>query len=102
MGWPIFKNLRDIDRVADDDVEGRARAVLNALDQADKCIGQVEGEEETVEKLRDAIASAYACIAALVPKLQRARGKTVTDITEPAPGSVLTDSRPIRRIRLVA
>jgi hypothetical protein len=96
MVWPTFKNLRDIDRVADDEVERRARVVLKELECALKHVDELEvlipeDEHARPEDTTTAISAAYVCIATIVPKLQRARGNPVADITETAPDAIEHD-----------
>jgi hypothetical protein len=82
--WPVFKSLRDIDIVADDDVTAKARELVAQINKTLIRAENVEpGEDEQVLlECRETLSESYFCIATLVAKLQRARGVEITDITE--------------------
>jgi hypothetical protein len=81
--WPAF-HLNDIDRVGDDDVPERAHTLLDALADVGDFLSMIDipdNEREACERHQATVKAAYACIATLVPKLQRARRVPITDIT---------------------
>ncbi len=83
MDWPGF-HLNDIDRVADDNAPERARILLVALANVGDFLSVIDipdDAREACERHQATVNAAYACIATLVPKLQRARGVPITDIT---------------------
>jgi len=82
--WPVFKNPRDIDIVADDDVTAKARELVAQINKTlvrAENLEPGEDEEQVLLECRETLSNSFFCIATLVAKLQRARGIEITDIT---------------------
>jgi hypothetical protein len=83
--WPVFKNPRDIDIVADDDAPAKARELVAQINKTlirAENVEPGEDEEQVLLECRETLSESYFCIATLVAKLQRARGIEITDVAE--------------------